>query len=168
MADANTLNVRVIIKHGTAANWTKLNPILLAGEMGIVVDDTKDNGKYKIGDGVTAWNNLKYSSSNSTIVKNTVPSSSDYNYDVGQLWVNSSNGVLYSLISASGTTGTWQKLGVTSEDIISNFEEYTASEIDAMWTEVIGGNTVLNGYKLTYSTEQPTDGVRDDDVWINY
>ena len=148
MADANTLNVRVIIKHGTAANWAKLNPILLAGEMGIVVDNTKDNGKYKVGDGA--------------------PLSSDYNYDVGQLWVNSSNGVLYSLISASGTTGTWQKLGVTSEDIISNFEEYTASEIDAMWTEVLGGNTVLNGYKLTYSTEQPTDGVRDDDVWINY
>ena len=110
----NTLNVRVIIKHGTAANWTKLNPILLAGEMGIVVDDTKDNGKYKVGDGVTAWNNLKYSSSNSTIVKSTAPSSSDYNYDIGQLWVNSSNGVLYSLISTSGTTGTWQKLGVTS------------------------------------------------------
>ena len=42
---------------GTAEAMTEVNPLLLAGELGLETD----TGKYKIGDGVTAWNSLNYS-----------------------------------------------------------------------------------------------------------
>src|SRR6266568_118005 len=39
-----------------AATWTGNNPVLLQSEMGI----ESDTQKFKIGDGVTAWNSLPY------------------------------------------------------------------------------------------------------------
>lgn len=47
-------------KRGTAARWVELNLVLAAGEPGFEYD-TK---KMKIGDGVTAWNDLPYIGSN--------------------------------------------------------------------------------------------------------
>lgn len=44
------------LKRGTAARWVELNLVLAAGEPGFEYD-TK---KLKIGDGVTAWNDLPY------------------------------------------------------------------------------------------------------------
>ena len=43
-------------KRGTAARWNELNPVLVAGEPGFVTDENR----FKIGDGVTAWNDLPY------------------------------------------------------------------------------------------------------------
>lgn len=40
----------------TGAQWASANPVLLEGEEGY--DTTRDN--FKIGDGVTAWNSLRY------------------------------------------------------------------------------------------------------------
>jgi hypothetical protein len=48
--------VQIQLRNDTAANWTSANPVLAQGEMGIETD-TK---KFKIGDGVTAWNSLAY------------------------------------------------------------------------------------------------------------
>lgn len=48
---------RIVHRHDTSANWTSINPTLSQGEFG-VEDDT---GKFKIGDGQTAWNSLPYS-----------------------------------------------------------------------------------------------------------
>ncbi len=47
---------RVQIRRGTASEWTASNPILLDGELAI----EKDTRKFKIGDGVTNWNELLY------------------------------------------------------------------------------------------------------------
>ena len=43
---------------GTAAQWASANPVLAAREVGV----TTDTKVIKIGDGVTAWNSLAYSS----------------------------------------------------------------------------------------------------------
>lgn len=48
--------LKIQLRHDTAANWTSVNPVLMAGEAGI---DTTAN-KIKLGDGVTAWNSLAY------------------------------------------------------------------------------------------------------------
>lgn len=48
--------VRVQLRRGTAAQWSLANPILAEGEPGYVTDDNR----FKIGDGVTAWNALAY------------------------------------------------------------------------------------------------------------
>jgi hypothetical protein len=43
-------------RRDTAANWTSINPTLLAGEIGI----ESDTLKWKVGDGSAAWNSLAY------------------------------------------------------------------------------------------------------------
>jgi hypothetical protein len=48
----------VLVRRGTRAEWIVANPVLKSGEFGL---DTT-TGKYKIGDGLTAWNSLLYSS----------------------------------------------------------------------------------------------------------
>lgn len=53
---ALTINYRFKLRRGTAAEWTALNEVLLAGEAGLETDTRK----VKYGDGVTAWNSLAY------------------------------------------------------------------------------------------------------------
>lgn len=53
---ATTINTTFKLKRGTAARWAEVNPILELGEPGFVYD----SNRLKIGDGVTAWNDLPY------------------------------------------------------------------------------------------------------------
>lgn len=57
---------RVLQRHDTAANWQTHNPVLAEGELGIITDGAKG---YKIGDGVTAWNDLGYPANPAQIVQ---------------------------------------------------------------------------------------------------
>ena len=48
--------VQIQLRNDTAANWTTANPVLAQGEMGIELDTLK----FKIGDGLTNWDDLEY------------------------------------------------------------------------------------------------------------
>ena len=48
---------RILLRRDTAANWTSGNAVLAAGELGYETN----TGKFKIGNGSTAWNSLAYS-----------------------------------------------------------------------------------------------------------
>jgi hypothetical protein len=57
--------VQIQMRRDTASNWTTNNPTLAAGEWGLETD----TGKFKIGDGSTAWNvPLAYSSLPSNVL----------------------------------------------------------------------------------------------------
>ena len=47
---------RIQLRHGTAAQWAAVNPILAQGEVGTETD----TGKIKIGDGTQTWSALSY------------------------------------------------------------------------------------------------------------
>lgn len=49
---------RIQFRRGTAAAWTAANPVLATGEPGFETD----TGKFKLGDGTTAWVDLDYAS----------------------------------------------------------------------------------------------------------
>lgn len=51
---------KIQLRRDLAASWVNINPILAQGEPGAELD----TGKMKLGDGVTAWNQLPYTSSN--------------------------------------------------------------------------------------------------------
>ena len=51
-----TIKTTFLLKRASTETWESLNPILKYGEPGY----EKDNGKLKIGDGITPWNNLSY------------------------------------------------------------------------------------------------------------
>lgn len=44
----------------TASNWSSVNPILENGEVAYELDSDNLPGKYKVGNGITAWNDLPY------------------------------------------------------------------------------------------------------------
>jgi len=50
---------QIQIRRGTASQWTSANPTLASGEFGYETD----TGKFKLGDGSTAWNSLGYKAS---------------------------------------------------------------------------------------------------------
>jgi hypothetical protein len=56
MTTPTTVQVRFQFRADTAANWTSIDPVLLANELG----RETDTGKIKIGDGTTAWSSLGY------------------------------------------------------------------------------------------------------------
>ena len=47
---------RIQLRHGTAAQWAAVNPVLAQGEVGTETD----TGKIKIGDGTQTWSALSY------------------------------------------------------------------------------------------------------------
>ena len=47
---------RLQLRRDGAQQWANVNPILAQGELGIEIDTSR----LKVGDGVTAWNSLKY------------------------------------------------------------------------------------------------------------
>jgi collagen type VII alpha len=52
----NGTNIRLQLRHGLAIAWFNVNPVLAIGELGYEIDTEL----FKIGDGVTDWNNLPY------------------------------------------------------------------------------------------------------------
>ena len=55
------------LKRGTAEALSRVNPVLASGEPGFAIDENR----LKIGDGVTAWNDLPYIGESSIINRNT-------------------------------------------------------------------------------------------------
>lgn len=50
------MSTKIRLRRDTASNWVSNNPLLDSGEYGIEID----TDKYKIGNGYTAWVDLKY------------------------------------------------------------------------------------------------------------
>ncbi len=53
-----TFSKRIQLRRDTAANWVSENPVLLEGELGLELDDSRN--RMKIGNGTDAWNDLPY------------------------------------------------------------------------------------------------------------
>lgn len=98
-----TLNVTLIMRNDTAANWASKNPVLTLGELGVETDTRK----FKIGDGTTAYNSLKYGLGGNVEVKSTAPTASDVGYDIGTLWVDTTGTKAYILFAKTATAATW-------------------------------------------------------------
>lgn len=53
---ATQYSTRIRFRRDTAQNWEDANPILAQGEMGLLIPARK----YKLGDGITRWNDLEF------------------------------------------------------------------------------------------------------------
>ena len=73
---------RIQLRRGGAQEWANSNPTLAQGEFGIELD----TGRIKIGDGVTAWNSLRYErpiESTSNTANTLVQRDADGNFQAG-------------------------------------------------------------------------------------
>ena len=75
---------RIQLRRGGAQEWANANPTLAQGELGIELD----TGRFKIGDGVTAWNTLRYErpvESVSSTANTLVQRDADGNFSAGTI-----------------------------------------------------------------------------------
>ena len=68
-----TLNTKIQLRNGTAAEWTAKNPVLLKGEMGVETD----THKIKVGDGSTQWSELAYCGADTNDILNVINANRD-------------------------------------------------------------------------------------------
>ncbi len=107
-----TLNSKIQLRNDTASKWVTANPVLLKGEIGVEIDTLK----FKFGDGATLWVQLAYASGTTAKITTTNPTTDDYDYDVGKLWINYTTESVYLYIDREEHL--WKKL-VTSGDIVT-------------------------------------------------
>ena len=133
------LNVTLIMRHDTAANWASKNPVLAAGELGIETDTRK----YKLGDGTSKYSALKYGGAGSVEVKTAAPTGTDKEYDIGTLWVDTKNKHAYVLL-AIGDTATWLALADSSSTVAKANEADSAAKLKTPRTITLSGAVVTN------------------------
>lgn len=59
------LNTKIVSRNDISSNWTRANPILLLGEIGVETD----TNKLKVGNGVNNWNDLPYMMGDNRLTK---------------------------------------------------------------------------------------------------
>lgn len=155
-------------RRDTAANWTSADPTLLAGELGYETD----TGKWKIGDGSTAWSSLSYEPwseisahplATADIADDAITSAKlDTNIDIaGTLDVTAaatfdSNVTVQGDLTVNGTTTTIDSTTLTVED--KNIE----LGVVATPTDVTadGGGITLKG-----TTDKTINWIDSTDAW---
>lgn len=90
-------------RRDTAAAWTSANPTLADGELGLETD----TGKFKIGNGATAWNSLAYGGiagqglATGGTTGQVLAKNSSTNYDTGWIDPPSGGGLTWSTVAAN-------------------------------------------------------------------
>lgn len=121
-------------RRDTKANWASKNPVLLEGELGLVTDD---KNLYKVGDGVTAWNDLPFRGFDGTLVHETGDSDSA---------AMSQRGVTQALAALKERMV--EKVpgkGLSTEDYTTEEKEKLAelsAEVGEVSIEIYGGNAM--------------------------
>ncbi|AYR01835.1 tail fiber protein [Synechococcus phage S-P4] len=78
---------RIQLRRGGSAEWTNSNPVLAQGEIGLELN----TGRFKIGDGVSNWSNLRYSrpvESTTATANSLVQRDADGNFAAGTITAN--------------------------------------------------------------------------------
>jgi hypothetical protein len=162
------VQTQIQTRRGTAASWTSTNPTLAAGEIGFETD----TGKFKIGNGSTAWASLAYSAGATAVTYlfnatggQTTFSGTDANgltlaYTVGaeQVYLNgvlqvrgsdytATNGT--SIVLASGALVS-DVLNVIAYSAMTITDTYTQAQADAKFFQtanafLAGKNKIING-----------------------
>ena len=138
---------RIQLRRDGAQQWANVNPILAQGELGIEIDTSR----IKIGDGVTAWNSLKYErplETESNTANTLVKRDADGNFEAGAITAslignaatatrlaNARQIQLGGDMSGSGTFDGSSNLTITAElNYVVNLPHYDPTDLDATGT----------------------------------
>ena len=138
---------RIQLRRDGAQQWANVNPILAQGELGIEIDTSR----LKVGDGVTAWNSLKYErpiETESNTANTLVKRDADGNFEAGAITAslvgnaatatrlaNARQIALGGDMSGSGTFDGSSNLTITSElNYVTTLPHYDANDLAATGT----------------------------------
>ena len=144
--------VKVQFRRDTAANWESNNTVLSQGELGL---DTT-NQRFKIGDGVTAWNSIEfsqYTNKAETFLATTTLAGSDGTSDWSQESSGDWNGIWTVTKTVSGilTTDT----PIVDLDL-SNATGSTYQDIQLGFSFVIRAEIISNNNIKFYAISEPS------------
>lgn len=160
---------RLLVRRDTAANWTSTNPTLASGEFGY----ESNTGKFKIGNGSTAWTSLAYSvdanlafaSLNSlSDVTITSAANGDFLRWNGTVWINDAvnlstdtiGSYVESLVAGTGVTLTNNSGEGATPTVAVNTSVIQARVADVSDTEIGYLNGVTSAIQTQIDTKAPT------------
>jgi len=149
-----TMNTTIIQKHGLASAWTRVNPVLEKGQMGVETD----TNKFKFGDGTTAWNDLPYAG---IAEKLETARSISIDGDVeatGVAFDGSKNITLNAILKSITTAGTGGKVTVNEKGLVTKVEELSASDIEGLGTAASRDVGTSAGNVVVVSEDGKIDG----------
>ena len=139
MTSPTTVQVRLQLRADTAANWVSNNPVLLANELA----RETDTGKFKVGNGSTAWNSLSYQPWGGLISNADIAANAEI--DVSKLADGTARQLLQT--DAAGTGVEW----ASNIDIPGTLDVTGITTFDAAVT--IQGDLTVNGTTTTIDTQ---------------
>jgi hypothetical protein len=156
MADEIIIKTTFLLKRGTAADWARVNPILMSGEPGIELDTMI----FRIGDGINHWNSLpgvKVNAASKLIDSSGIEHTYEEIVSIAGLEIRSVNELPVAsaetmraiyLVPNSGAAPNVKDEYITIRTIDQSTQEYVYS-----W-EIVGSTEIdLSGYA---HTESPT------------
>ena len=137
---------QIQIRNGISTAWTSANPILAVGELAIE-SDTK---KFKIGDGLTLWASLPYSTQGETGLTGLTGKGLQYAWNGTQLGVRVEGDVSYTYVNLIGATGNQGVQGVTGGTGLTGNTGATGNGLEFNWSGTQLGVRVAGSPTYTY------------------
>jgi hypothetical protein len=166
------MSVKIQLKRSTAASWTSANPTLFSGEIGYETD----TGKFKIGNGSTAWTSLSYANANLSAasldalsdVTITSAANGDFLRWNGTSWINDAvnlstdtvGSYVESLVAGTGVTLS-NNSGEASTPTVAIGQDVASSATPTFAGLNLNGSIVFEGataneFETTLSVTDPT------------
>ena len=147
---------KIQLRRDLAASWTSSNPVLAQGEPGVELD----TGQFKIGDGVTNWNQLAYAASGNSVTQEGFvflfsgewPAVTSVSLD-GYHWTNATANSEYYY---SGDDGYVYRLAVGNGKVVYLWHSFNTGTDFILFSETPGGqliepNLYLYGKEYEYN-----------------
>lgn len=169
------MSTYILHRRGLAAAWTAANPVLYSGELGYETD----TAKFKMGDGVTAWNALGYvqgGEGGGTLATPAAPGIMRLGADLGNTandpWVVSGAHHTHTASQVSDASVTGLALittasATTARDTLS-VPEKGKTEAHVLHDGTAGGGTRPTGYfRVVWvgGAARPTNMLTNVDIW---
>ena len=159
-------NSRIQWKKDTSANWTQNNPVLLNGEIAIVVTNAGET-RFKVGDGTSSYTALPFQDE---YVLNKIPNVSEYvtaqdpvgivdtvpptfgGYTVDAFTLKS------EIVDNTNSTATNVPLSANQGNVLNQAIQQNATNIGNIETEVESINTTVSGLSSSLSEKLNLSG----------
>jgi len=133
--------VRIQVRRGVAADWTSVNPILAAGEMGVETD----TNKFKFGNGTGAWSTLAYAASDSAAIgeisQDAINTALTMGSGLSKTYNDGANTITISVDSAVVATRSYVDAAVAG--LSSSVDAAYVPEADKEWHTVLQALTQM-------------------------
>ena len=148
----------------TTANWERVNPILINGEIGIEKCSNGEN-KIKVGDGMTAWKNLKYISKSVNEIENEIQTAEtglqnqidNIENEIKTTETGLQNQIDNIVITASGSDDVTAEVAQARVDFDGNGHSTLKNRLDSDFNDLAGRientNTAVGGVKNQFAQQ---------------